>query len=447
MDIKGDTEDVETKPILVSFGNPLLDITAVVSNQDLHLKYGLPLDGQLEVNKAQQNIFNEVMKNYKVEYTAGGCALNSSRVFSWVLGEQDRVTFVGGIGKDQQAEKLRNIVGNSGVKANFAEIESHPTGTCVALILGTCRCLCADIGAANICEPQHIFNAQMMPSLKAAKFIYIEGYFITHSFDTALQIAKYAQEQKKILIFNLCGSYVCENYPKELAEIIPYVDILFGYIEEYKSFDKFVKIEDLAMINERDENNVTHSLLKILKAVKGEGPTIKCDKKVSDKEIVCKYSSKYNGHTNGSTNGSTNGHENIPLHKNIINGSTNGHQNIPSDKDIDHSLDESKLSNKDHISKVKGFDKQHKIVIVTTGPSPLLYIKDGVSVREYCVPPVQSQDIVDTTGAGDSFVGGFLAALSHNSTVEHCLDAGIWSAQQILKQKGCTLPTWKANFL
>ncbi|CAL4136553.1 unnamed protein product, partial [Meganyctiphanes norvegica] len=430
-------ECLDTMPLLVTFGNPLLDITAVVSNQNLHLKYGFPVDGQLEVNEAQRQIFNEIIENYEIESTAGGCALNSSRVFSWVLGEQERVLFVGGIGKDQQAEKLRSIVNKSGVKANFVEIESHPTGMCVALVLDSYRCLCADIGAANICEPHHIFNSQMMPALQASKFIYVEGYFITHSFDTALQLARFAQEHKKIFIFNLCGSYVCESHPNELAEIIPYVDILFGYIEEYKTFDKFVNIQELSNTHKKDDYNVTHSLLKMLKAVNGEEDITKCDKKISDKEILSKDSSLHNGLTNGAsnglTNGSTNGHEHNHVNGNSSNESVG--------------LFESTMNNMGDFPSKKEFDKQHKIVIVTTGPSPLLYIEDSGLVREHSVPPIPPQDIIDTTGAGDSFVGGYLAALSLNCTVEQCLDCGIWSAQQILKQKGCTLPQWKARFL
>lgn len=32
-----------------------------------------------------------------------------------------------------------------------------PTGRCVALVLGSERCLCADIGAAGTCPPDHVF--------------------------------------------------------------------------------------------------------------------------------------------------------------------------------------------------------------------------------------------------------------------------------------------------
>lgn len=67
-------------------------------------------------------------------------------------------------------------------------VEGQPTGVCVALVLGACRCLCADIGAAATCLPQHVFTPDLLPVMEAAEFIYVEGYFITHSFPAALQV-------------------------------------------------------------------------------------------------------------------------------------------------------------------------------------------------------------------------------------------------------------------
>ena len=46
--------------LLVSFGNPLLDATAVVEDTALHKKFKLPKDGQLEVNDSQKELFSLV---------------------------------------------------------------------------------------------------------------------------------------------------------------------------------------------------------------------------------------------------------------------------------------------------------------------------------------------------------------------------------------------------
>ncbi|XP_071513399.1 uncharacterized protein [Panulirus ornatus] len=420
------SQNDKSQPLLVAFGNPLLDITAVVKDRTFHDKFLLPVDGQLEVNEQQRALFSMVMKKYPVEYTAGGCSLNSSRIFCWVLGEPHRVAFVGGIGKDEQAKRLSKIVEESGVVTRFVEVEDQPTGTCMALVFGTYRCLCADIGAANICEPEHVFNPSFLPVLEEAEFIYVEGYFITHSFNTAIQVAKYAQKHKKTFVFNLCGSYVCENHPNELAELLPYVDILFGYVEEYKTLDKFVDIEKMSSCHKNNLDNISHDILQVLKAVRGEEKIVKDEMKLVPetlKEVASleslKICSENLSHENDSINGTTVG---------VCNGISNGHCS-----DSNGSLCHEK-------------PKKQKLVVVTKGPSPILYVRNH-EVREHPVPPVLPKDIIDTTGAGDSFVGGFLAALSTRHSLDRCLDCGTWTAQKLLQQKGCTVPPYPATFL
>merc|ERR1712106_571458 len=98
---------------------------------------------------------------------------------------------------------------------------------------------------------------------------------------------------------------------------------------------------------EKDDHNMTHSLLKILKAVKGEEAVIRCDKKISDKEIMSKYSSQHNGLTNGSTNG----HENIPVNGDVLHSSNES-----------NGLCETTIKSNNFTSKEE-FDKQNKIVI------------------------------------------------------------------------------------
>ena len=47
---------------------------------------------------------------------------------------------------------------------------------------------------------------------------------------------------------------------------------------------------------------------------------------------------------------------------------------------------------------------------------------------------------MDTNGAGDSFVGGFLAYKALNKSLDECIDAGIYAAHEIIKLSGCAFP-------
>lgn len=83
--------------------------------------------------------------------------------------------------------------------------------------------------------------------------------------------------------------------------------------------------------------------------------------------------------------------------------------------------------------------KHGRIVIITQGADPTIVVKEGVAT-EYPVIPIHTENIVDTNGAGDAFVGGYLAQLVQGGTVEDCIRSGNYAANIIIQRSGCTLP-------
>lgn len=74
-------------------------------------------------------------------------------------------------------------------------------------------------------------------------------------------------------------------------------------------------------------------------------------------------------------------------------------------------------------------------------------VSDG-KITEYPVQRLPAEQVVDTNGAGDSFVGGFLAQLIRGEPLSVCIECGVWAAQHIIKVSGCTLtgkPSFKAS--
>uniref|UniRef100_A0A023F891 Adenosine kinase n=1 Tax=Triatoma infestans TaxID=30076 RepID=A0A023F891_TRIIF len=81
---------------------------------------------------------------------------------------------------------------------------------------------------------------------------------------------------------------------------------------------------------------------------------------------------------------------------------------------------------------------RQRIVILTQGSKlPVLLATDD-KITEFPVKEVPPEQVVDTNGAGDAFVGGFLSQLVQNEPYDVCVKCGIWAAAQIVQRSGCT---------
>jgi len=83
--------------------------------------------------------------------------------------------------------------------------------------------------------------------------------------------------------------------------------------------------------------------------------------------------------------------------------------------------------------------QRSRIVIITQGKDEVLLAQDG-KVQSFKTTVLSSEQIVDTNGAGDAFVGGFLSQLLQGRSLETCISCGIWAATLIIQQDGCAFP-------
>jgi len=65
-------------------------------------------------------------------------------------------------------------------------------------------------------------------------------------------------------------------------------------------------------------------------------------------------------------------------------------------------------------------ESRPRTVIFTQGSGSTIVAYNG-TVTEYAVDPLAKELLVDTNGAGDAFVGGFLSELVQGKDVEDCL--------------------------
>jgi adenosine kinase len=78
-----------------------------------------------------------------------------------------------------------------------------------------------------------------------------------------------------------------------------------------------------------------------------------------------------------------------------------------------------------------------RMVVITQGADPTIVVANG-KVLEFPVIPIKPEDIVDTNGAGDAFVGGFLSKLVLQESLENCIAAGNKLANLVIQKSGAS---------
>ena len=89
--------------------------------------------------------------------------------------------------------------------------------------------------------------------------------------------------------------------------------------------------------------------------------------------------------------------------------------------------------------------------VVTQGADATVIATAGGATETFAVAgnpwTLTKADLVDTNGAGDAFVGGFLALLAKGGDLVECVDAGHWAARQIIQVSGCKIPEGACSYV
>jgi len=88
--------------------------------------------------------------------------------------------------------------------------------------------------------------------------------------------------------------------------------------------------------------------------------------------------------------------------------------------------------------------KRPRNVIITYGAKPTIIATNDhsgeVTVQEVPITPIPAENVIDTNGAGDAFVGGFLSQLYQDKDIVTCVKAGNYLGGQVVQRGGCTFP-------
>lgn len=91
------------------------------------------------------------------------------------------------------------------------------------------------------------------------------------------------------------------------------------------------------------------------------------------------------------------------------------------------------------LSLIPGLKARKRTVVITQGSDPTIVCCNG-HCKQYPVITLPKEKLVDTNGAGDAYVGGFLAGLAKGLSAEECCKAGAYAASVIVQNSGCTFP-------
>lgn len=222
--------------ILLGLGNPLLDITCNVG-QDLLDKWQLKANDAILADDRHRDLFKEIEANYKCDYVAGGSVQNTLRAAQWMLNKANCMTFMGAVGDDHFGRVMADKSREQGLNDVYMIDKTTPTGTCACLISNqnTCRSLVAYLGASQNYKVDHMLaNHQYVDK---AKYLYCSGFHLAACAEAVLHLAQHAHShQGKQFIMNLSAPYISQVFSKQLLEVYPYVDLLFGNETEAQAF-------------------------------------------------------------------------------------------------------------------------------------------------------------------------------------------------------------------
>jgi len=257
-------------------GNPLLDISADVPLAYL-TKYDLKPANAILAEEKHLPMYPELIRQFSVEYSAGGAGQNTARAIAWMLGKKDIPNYIGCIGDDEYGKTLSQAAKNGGVDVQYLVDPKTPTGTCAALITKHERSLVANLGAANMYKKEHFDSEDIQNRLNASKFIYTAGFFLTVSVDTLIDLGKHACENDKTFMFNLSAPFLIDFFTDQLKSVLPYTDIVIGNETEGAAFGKkFYDTDDLkevaTKIGQTEKENKNKERIVII--TQGPGPVI-----------------------------------------------------------------------------------------------------------------------------------------------------------------------------
>lgn len=207
----------------------------VTDGEELLKKYKLNANDAILAGDDQAGIYDDLVKNYKLTYVAGGAAQNAARGAAYLL-PPNSVVYTGCVGDDELANQLREANKREGLADVYMVKNGEKTGACAVVITGHHRSLCTTLRAAEMFDIAHLSTPEVAPLVEGARIFYVEGYFLTHGVEIVKFLAKKASEGAKTFVLNLSAPFIPQFFKANLDQVLPYCDIVIGNESEAEAW-------------------------------------------------------------------------------------------------------------------------------------------------------------------------------------------------------------------
>ncbi|RAL05569.1 adenosine kinase [Aspergillus ibericus CBS 121593] len=221
---------------LLCLENPLLDIQAV-GDAALLQKYGLKDNDAILAEDKHMDLYGELFEKKDVKLIAGGAAQNTARGAQYILPDNS-VLYIGCVGRDKEAEILKEACTKAGVHTEYRVDDVQPTGKCGVIITGHNRSMCTHLAAANEYKIDHLKQPHIWSLVEKAQFYYVGGFHLTVCVPAIEALGQEAAAKNKVFMLNLSAPFIAQFFKEQLDSVLPYTDYTFCNETEARAFSE-----------------------------------------------------------------------------------------------------------------------------------------------------------------------------------------------------------------
>ncbi|MEW5301811.1 MAG: hypothetical protein WDW36_004647 [Sanguina aurantia] len=365
-------------------GNPLLDIAAVVDDAFL-AKHDIKLANQILAEPQHMPIYQELAALPTVEYMAGGAGQNTTRVVQWLMQVPHATTYMGCIGDDEFGRKMSATASSAGVNVRYLVDAATVTTTLIPTLRAPRSHRHHYPDPNPLCPPQVRYLVDAATPTGTCAVCVVGG--------------------ERSLVANLAAA---NNYKTEhvlLPENFSLVEA--ARIIYCTGFFITVSPDSIALVAKHCAEHDKIFAMNISAPFIVQVPPFK--KVLSDSLPYVDY--LFGNETEAAAFAESEGYSGADL------------QEVAR-----------------RVSRMPKASGARPRTVVFTQGADCTIVAVGGKVTLYPTTLVEKSKLVDTNGAGDAFVGGFLSQILAGKGVPEAVRAGNYAASTVIQHSGCVFP-------